>query len=195
MPADDETLRTFIALPLPEEWGQALATVIDGLRDAAPRGVRWVDPKGTHLTLRFLGATKSSLAPRIVEGLQTEFAGAVSPTLQLSRLGTFPAGGNPRVLWAGVAGEMDLLTDLYERAQSVVCDLGWPRETRPFRPHLTIGRVRDRVAATQRRAIADAVDASDVPTVPRWTANRVRLYRSELTPNGAIYSNLGEVEI
>ncbi len=195
MPNSSETLRTFIALPLPEEWTQTLAAVIENLRDSAQSGVRWVNPEGTHLTLRFLGATKSSMAPRIVEGLQTEFAGAVSPTLRLSRLGTFPAGNNPRVLWAGVDGDIDRLTDLYHRAQSIVCGLGWPPETRPFRPHLTIGRVRDRISASQRRAIIDAIADAEIPAAPRWSADRVRLYRSELTPNGAIYSSLGEVQI
>ena len=140
MTAGSETLRTFIALPLPDEWiGQLGATITD-LSRALPHGVRWVSPDGIHLTLKFLGATDSRAVPRILDAIAENFAGASSPLLSLSVLGTFPGGRNPRVIWAGVSGGAEGLEDLHRRAEQPVSGLGWSMDGRPFRPHLTLGR-------------------------------------------------------
>ncbi len=191
----DDTLRTFIALPLPPEWTQALESVIGNLQDATSRGVRWVRPSGIHLTLKFLGSTDAGLVPSILSGLDQALSGAQSPQLALSRLGTFPNSGNPRVLWAGVTGELDILEGLHRRVETLMVGLGWAAERRPFRPHLTVGRVRDHASGADRRRIATAITDCSIPRLPTWRPNVVRLYQSELTPRGAIYSNLGEVEI
>ncbi len=189
------TLRTFIALPLPVEWTQALTETMDELRNGIPGGVRWVNPSGIHLTLKFLGATDAGLAPRIVSHLADKLPGVNPPTLSLSGLGTFPGRGAPRVIWAGVAGDSYGLEELFRQAEATATALGWPGEKRPFRPHLTLGRVRESATASQRRAITDAITSTSLPVVPVWRVDAVRLYRSELTPQGAIYSNLGEVKI
>ena len=195
MPDNPATLRTFIALPLPAEWTEALATTIADLRRTIPAGVRWVNSSGIHLTLKFLGATDAAIAPRIVSELSAQLAGAAPPTLSLSDLGRFPSRGNPRVIWAGVSHDSDGLDDLFRRVESTATALGWPREKRPFRPHLTLGRVREQATAAQRRAIADAIAAVSLTPAPAWPVATVRLYRSQLTPQGAIYSSLGEVKI
>ena len=190
-----DTLRTFIALPLPAEWIALLEQVIDVLDSAASGGVRWVRPSGIHLTLKFLGATDPALAPRILDGLLEIVGGAASPALSLSGLGTFPNRNNPRVIWAGVSGDMETLADLQQRVETLAVGLGWAAERRPFRPHLTIGRVRDRISQAERRRLAAAISNCTVPRLASWRPGAVRLYKSELTPRGAIYTNLGEVEI
>ena len=195
MTTGSETFRTFIALPLPDEWiGQLGATIAD-LSRALPHGVRWVSPDGIHLTLKFLGATDSRAVPRILDAIAENFADASSPLLSLSVLGTFPGGRNPRVIWAGVSGGAEGLEDLHRRAEQAVSGLGWSMDGRPFRPHLTIGRVRDRINARQRQVISDTVSGARLPAIRSWRPDTVRLYRSVLTPRGARYSNLGEVQI
>ena len=195
MTTGSETLRTFIALPLPDEWTGQLAATIAELSRALPSGVRWVSPEGIHLTLKFLGPTDSRVVTRVLHNVAENFADASSPLLTLSVLGTFPAGRNPRVIWAGVSGGSESLDDLHRRAEQAVSGLGWSQDGRPFRPHLTLGRVRDRVNARQRQAIADAVAGARLPAIRSWRPDTVRLYRSELTPRGARYSSLGEVQI
>ena len=190
-----EMLRAFIALPLPPEWTGALGEVIDAMGGAGVSGVRWAQPSGIHLTLKFLGSTDARLAPLILDGLRDRMRDAPAPSLALSGLGTFPNSGNPRVLWAGVGGDTDALNRLHERTEAVATGLGWAPERRPFRPHLTIGRVRDQASAAQRRAVADAVASVKVPALAPWRTHTIRLYRSDLTPRGAIYTNLGEVDI
>ena len=190
-----DTLRTFIALPLPAEWIALLEEVIDELDSAASGGVRWVRPSGVHLTLKFLGATDPALAPRILDGLLESVGGASAPALSLSGLGTFPNHNNPRVIWAGVSGDMEALQNLQQRVETLAVSLGWDAERRPFRPHLTIGRVRDRISPAERKRLVAAITNCAVPRLASWRPDAVRLYKSELTPRGAIYTNLGEVEI
>ena len=195
MSTASETLRTFIALPLPEEWIRQLAETIAMLSRPMPAGVRWVSPDGIHLTLTFLGPTDSRIVPRILDAVAENFAEASPPVLALSSLGTFPSGRNPKVIWAGVSGGSESLDDLHRRAEQSVSGLGWSADGRPFRPHLTLGRVRDRVTPRQRQAISDAVTRARLPAIRSWRPDTVRLYRSVLTPRGARYSSLGEVQI
>ena len=199
--APPSTIRAFIALPLPPDWTAALSAAIASLTadlEPAPAdaAVRWVDPAGVHLTLRFLGDTASGQAPAILDALTEALAGAAPPTLQLCRLGTFPGRSvPPRVIWAGVSGATDGLADLRRRVERAATGLGWPPEARPFRPHLTLGRVRERATPPQRRAVAEAVAGAPPPSAGVWRADTVRLYRSDLTRHGAVYTNLGEVTI
>ena len=188
-------LRTFIALPLPATWTAALESVIQELHSTTAGGVRWVRPSGIHLTLKFLGSTNSALVSNILAGLDEAVRGAPSPNLSLGGLGTFPNRGNPRVIWSGVSGDMETLGFLQQKVEAVAVGLGWAPERRPFRPHLTIGRVRDRISIVERRRLVKAIADCAVPRLPSWRPNVVRLYKSDLTPRGAIYSNLGEVEI
>ena len=195
MANNTQSIRTFIALPLPAQWIGTLEQVITELDYANSGGVRWVRPSGIHLTLKFLGPTDAALTPRIMDGLLESMDGALAPALSLSGLGTFPNRNNPRVIWAGVSGDLETLADLQGRVETLAMSLGWAAERRPFRPHLTIGRVRDRISAGERRRLAAAISNCAVPRLASWRPDVVRLYKSELTPRGAIYTNLGEVKI
>ncbi len=190
-----ENIRTFIALPLPPDWIESLGGVMRQLAMRVPAGVRWVDPSGMHLTLRFLGNTNTAQVPGLIAGLRRELAGAATPKLALSGLGTFPPQGNPRVIWAGVSGQLDHLTNLQRGAESAVTSLGWPAEQRPFRPHLTLGRIRNRASEAQRRAVLDTIAGIEVPGCSIWRPDHVRLYQSVLTPQGPIYSGLGDIAL
>ena len=194
-----ETWRTFIALPLPADWQCALAAVIGQLSQAAPegmrRGMRWTAPGNIHLTLRFLGDTDPAAVPEIMARLRQARPGSAAPELSLCGLGTFPAGREARVIWAGLAGDLERLAELRRAAESVAVSLGWPAERRPFRPHLTLGRRRDGASDGARRAVARALAAAKIPPASVWRPDVVRLYRSVLTAQGPIYTSLGEVKI
>ena len=195
MTAGAGTIRTFIALPLPTDWTEALGHVIADLGNAMPSGVRWVAPSGIHLTLKFLGPTDPGVTGRIVDALTLNLAESVAPQLSLAGLGTFPAGQNPRVIWAGVSGDPATLDALHERVETAAVGLGWAPDNRPFRPHRTLGRVRDRVSTRQRQAIAETIVRAPMLGASLWQPETVRLYRSELTPRGAIYTSLGDIKI
>ncbi|PKB79492.1 MAG: 2'-5' RNA ligase [SAR202 cluster bacterium Io17-Chloro-G9] len=190
-----EAIRVFIAVQISPESRQVLADAMGRLSDAVPRGVRWVDPQGIHLTLKFLGDIDPGLKDRMLEFMR--HAGQVSSpfSLQLSSLGMFPNQRQPRVLWAGVQGDLEALADLQEEVERAMLGLGFPRERRRFSPHLTIGRVRYGVSAGVRQQIGDAMVAGSLGTAEPWVVDSMHLVHSSLTPQGAVYNSLGSAPL
>lgn len=172
------TLRAFVAFELDAELRARIADAASGLRDAIA-GVRFVAPVGIHLTLRFLGRTR----PDQVEALRTSLqaAAAACPPLpvRVSGLGLFPASGPPRVLWLGIAAPAPL-AELQAACERAACAAGFPAEARPFTPHLTLGRWRER--APRPRLPELDLGATVLETLS--------LVRSEPRPEGSRYTAL-----
>ena len=117
---------------------------------------------------------------------------ASSPfSLELSDVGMFPNERQPRVLWAGVGGDLDALLTLQEQVEQALSPLGFPREKRPFNPHLTIGRVRDGVSKGERDRIGQVLSAASLQPTQPWSVECISLIQSNLTPQGAVYTSLG----
>ncbi len=159
-------------------------TAASRLEGDAPGRIRWVAPEQMHITLRFLGEVTEADADAVrgVFGVPFE-TGAF--TARVSGLERFPSSGAPRVVWLGIGegrdGMIAVRTELDRRLASVGC----PPETRPFRAHLTLGRIK-RWPARSRCDVARAL--SDVrPETPRWVIDRVTLYESRRTQRGARY--------
>ena len=171
-------VRAFVALELEPTLRAALADLQARLR---PRlgDVRLVRPEGIHLTLRFLGDT----TPAQVESLRPALAAASAacPPAQapVAGVGTFPERGSPRVLWVGVELPPAVL-ELQRACERAARAAGFAAEPRPFQPHLTLGRWRDRAPRPE------------LPAVDLGTArlDTLVLFRSETRPDGAVYSQL-----
>ncbi len=192
-------LRLFVALDLPAGAKAALAATMGQLQSVIPAGVRWVNPAGIHLTLKFLGATDSGLVPPLRAALREAAAAGDMRTfpLHLDGLGVFPNGREPRVIYAGVGGDLDSLAQAQQRVEQAIVRLGFPQDKRPFRPHLTLGRVRDGVALAARRQIGETIARQAAALSPEyaWTAGEIHLIHSHLTPQGAVYTTLGRVSL
>ncbi len=188
-----EKVRVFVALDLPQSIKELLEATIRQLEVALPQGIRWVNPAGIHLTLKFLGDVDSEMVGGLLAAMDQAAARFRQPnlTLGLSELGVFPNHREPRVLWAGVAGEIAALSRLQQSVDTAIADLGFARERRPFRPHLTLGRVRDRTGPAERLRIGRTVSQFSLPDSSSWQVQEVHLIQSVLTPRGAIYSSLG----
>ena len=115
--------------------------------------------------------------------------GAVADTAPVALaavgLGGFPSLRSARVLWAGITAGVPELARLAAAIDRALTPLGFPPEGRPFRGHLTIGRVRSPRAG---RALAAAVEAAGAPAFGSWTASQVVLYESRLKATGALYT-------
>jgi 2'-5' RNA ligase len=170
-------LRAFVAVEIPEGPRQAVADLMRRLRPQADPGLRWVREEALHLTLRFLGWTD----PATVDGLRAPLAAAAAAcpkfAMRLRGLGTFPEGGRPRVLWVGLEVPKEALV-LQEACERIAVEAGFAPELRPFRPHLTLGRWKDRGS---RPALPPA-------DLGEGTVFRLVLFRSDLHPAGAVYT-------
>ena len=186
--------RLFVALDLPAGAKAALAAAERQLQGLLPAGVRWVNPAGIHLTLKFLGATEAGRVDALLAALHDAAAGDQPPfPLHLDGLGVFPNYREPRVIWAGVGGDLDSLAKAQRRVEQAMARLGFPEESRAFRPHLTLGRVRDGVAPAARRQIGEIMTTQAAALSPEyaWQTGEIHLIRSNLTPQGAVYTPLG----
>ena len=179
-------IRSFLAIDLPEATRKALGTVQEHLKQS-PTGVRWLKPSSIHLTLKFLG----NIHPAQVDDIAAVTAQVVrnEPLLTLcaAGLGAFPNQRNPRVLWVGIDGEVKRLTHIQTRLEHDLVPLGFAREQRGFRAHLTLGRVKDK---RNRQALIDAMATLDMEPFNSFDADEIILYKSDLRPTGAIYTKL-----
>ena len=188
-----DTVRVFVAIDLPAPAKEVLRQAVADLQSDLPQGIRWVRPEGVHLTLKFLGDVASARVADIqsaMERASREF-GPTSFRLALSGLGVFPNPREPRVLWAGVSGDMKALAKLQGLVDESLEVAGFDRERRPFRPHLTLGRVRDQVAPAERRRIGQVMQQASLAPNVEWQVVNIHLIRSNLTPGGAIYDSIG----
>ena len=192
-------VRAFVALYISEAARQALTGAIASLRAAIPpeisRAIRWVDPKGIHLTLKFLGNIDSGLVEQVLDSMKQSARISAPFSLELSDLGVFPGRRAPRVLWAGIGGDLDALGHLQRELESNLATQGFQREERGFNPHLTIGRVRNGGSRDQGQRIVDAVASVHLEPTDPWRVDELHLMRSTLTPQGALYDSLGAVSI
>ena len=159
------------------------------------RFVKWVDPLGVHLTLKFLGNIAASRVTEITGAMRKAVQGTPPFHLEISGLGAFPSVRQPRVFWVGVSGEMDRLSGLQQSIDSALAGLGFAREERPFVPHLTLARIREGASPLERRSFGELVGSTAFEDKYPVHVEAVRLMRSQLTPAGAIYSCLSAVEL
>jgi 2'-5' RNA ligase len=180
-------MRVFIAVnPTEEELGR-LGEASRPLREAG-FAVRWLPPENVHLTLKFLGEVSEERVPQVTAAVAEAVAGVRAFEMTVSGFGAFPSVKRPGVVWAGIEAS-EALQSVYERVEAALEPLGFPRESRPFRPHLTIGRGRKRSKPAEFRGLADALaERSDYRDTFRVRA--VETMRSRLMPKGAIYEAL-----
>ena len=190
-----EQIRCFIAIELPSQIKEALVLLEEKLKAGQHLFVKWVDPEGIHLTLKFLGSVDSKLIPRITEAIERAAQGISPFSLHLGGLGAFPSFERPQVVWIGVGGEVEKLALLQKGIQSALAPLGFPSETRDFTPHLTLGRLREKVSPSERREFGGWVKAAKFETRLNFEASQISLMKSQLTPKGAIYSCLASVKL
>jgi 2'-5' RNA ligase len=181
---DDATLRTFVALLLPDRVRAGLAAVSAELK-AQTRGLTWVPADNLHLTLRFLGAIGPVALERVRDALAVAAAAVPPFTVRLGGLGGFPPGRRPRVLWATVTAGGERIEALFATLEAALVERGIPGEERAFHPHVTLARARDPRGA---RGLGRVLGSG--PVFGDLRVEALHLMRSELSSRGAHYSAL-----
>ncbi|HSA59280.1 MAG TPA: RNA 2',3'-cyclic phosphodiesterase [bacterium] len=182
-------IRSFIAADPSEEVLRNLSSTVQSLAKRTV-GFRWVRPEAIHLTLRFLGEIEEEMIATI-DGRLAQLAGSFEPmSLEAAGLGFFPGPEKPRIVWAGLTGEIDRLADLQRHVQETVEDLSVHQEKdRAFAPHLTLARIPNFRGAS---GVSAVLKAASEARFGAFTVDRLFLYKSRLTPEGASYTKLKE---
>ena len=178
-------MRLFIALNLSEAVRDLVFRAAERLRVEAP-GVRWSRPENLHLTIRFLGDMHAEAREKVSGALNAVASGAPGISIRFERFGAFPSLSRPRVIWLGVEATSELRL-LRDRVQNQLEAAGIERDAGPFRPHVTLGRVKGPGAEINRHLIAGAA-RPDLRT-DVWVQT-VDLVRSHLTRAGPRYEIL-----
>jgi 2'-5' RNA ligase len=187
-----DIVRTFIAVEIPGEVKSRASQLITRL-EVAPAKVKWVAPRHMHWTLKFLGDVDMLETPQICEAV----ARAVEPLapfdVEARGAGAFPDAERPRTVWIGMGAGSAEMIELHDAIESELAKLGYRAENRRFRPHLTIGRVRNSPAGIEELAslLKENADfASGLSTV-----YEVVIFSSELGPDGPTHEPLGHAEL
>jgi 2'-5' RNA ligase len=183
-------IRAFIALDLPPDVQDCLETVSEKLKSqmgSVP--VRWVVPQNIHLTLKFLGDVSLNNLDVLKELLNSEASPHKPMVISVGGVGAFPKLRSPRVIWVGVEAPQELL-NLQRGIDMHLTRLGYAPERRKFSPHLTLGRVSRNATPQGVRKIGDVIASQKIGFLGVARIRAVHLYRSDLKPDGAVYTKL-----
>jgi 2'-5' RNA ligase len=184
-----------VAVPVPPDVAVAVGEVIGAARralgDDATR-IRWVQMAGLHVTLRFLGPTPMDQTGVVADALDRAAAGVGPFDVRIAGAGSFPAPDRPRALWLGIVAGAETLGTIASAFERELSAAGWPVESRPFRPHLTIARTD---GVSDGPAAAAALERAAASLQAAFRADRVVLYRSHLGSGPARYESLHETAL
>ena len=191
---ENSVIRAFFALKIPN---QALANLEQFLATARPNfgnGVRWVRSGQIHLTLKFFKEFAVADTEPVRQKLEQELMNTGTSQVVIQGGGSFPHNRNPRVLWLKLrpADEIKTIAKTFENLSE---NFGYNKERRPFHPHITIGRVKKRATADEKRRISDSLSLLDQFHSRPFELNKILFIRSELTPQGPIYTDLFEIDL
>ena len=183
-----QTLRAFIAVDLPESVRSSLSEAQEVLKRQNIR-VKWVHPSNIHLTLKFLGNIDVADVDKISGAMALATKDCPAISLAAKGAGVFPDSKRPRVLWIGLSGQLEMLQDIQQALDDHLADLGFAKESREFKAHLTLGRVKGKI---DRDRLKTAISGLEGFETKPFEVNRIVLFKSELRQSGAVYTQLRE---
>ena len=182
------TIRGFIAIDIPSN---PKIQNIENEILKTKANVKLVELKNIHITLKFLGDTDETLIDEIETIMNQAIQGIQPFTLTLQHTGVFPNINYVKVVWIGIYDNGSLAT-ITGRLEEHLEHLGFPREKRGFSPHLTIGRVK---TADHKEQLLQTIQKYAEEEFGAFTVDKVTLKKSELTPQGPIYTTVREVKL
>jgi 2'-5' RNA ligase len=184
-------IRTFTAVAFPEELRRDLAdaggTIFNGLK-----GVRWVNEKAIHLTLKFIGDVLMDDTAAISDAIREAVSGIGPFEIKIGGSGAFPSKSRPRIIWVGVTEETGRLEKLFDAIDEAMVDFRIAREKKRYHPHVTIGRVKGRMDSEKFLPGMEELDGIDYGTLE---VGGVTFFMSELTSQGPIYTALATIPL
>jgi len=177
-------IRAFVAFEIPESVRETIRREQRAIRAEMP-AARWTRPDGQHLTLQFLGETTGDRLERLTAGVAAGVTGLPAVTVRLSGAGFFPSATRPRVAWIG--GDATGGPEVAEAVRTAAADAGFDRDRRPWALHLTQARLG---RPWPRHAVERFIGWGCGLEIDPFICREVVLFRSELRPDGAVYTPL-----
>ncbi len=190
-----EQIRSFIAIELPDELKLELTRLEARLKSDRQPWVKWVSPESIHITLKFLGDIAAETTGEITKAIEEAVEGISPFHLEVKGLGVFPNLRRVQVAWVGIIGEVDKLSQLQKRIETNLIPLGFAPESRAFTPHLTLARLRDQASLDERQRFGQLIASTKFETASAIEVDAINLMRSQLTREGAIYSQVSVVKL
>ena len=186
----NSTIRTFIAVPVPDSIRSQIADFQSTLRQQKA-DIKWVRSESIHITLKFLGDVQEDKIEEISRILQVCIEDVDSFILSITGTGAFPNLQRPRVLWIGIEQGLRQLGDLSKRINRALEDIGFESEKRPFSGHVTLGRVRspNRLGLTIEKMMKLGFESNP------FKIENVLFMKSDLKPTGAEYTVLAKIQL
>lgn len=181
-----ETIRAFIAIELTPELQEELSRVQAELKKSSA-DVKWIESKQIHLTLKFLGNISNRQAEETKKAM-TKIAHHISTfRMSLSEIGAFPKIEYPRIIWVGVEEGRKQLKELNSMIENELGSLDFPKETKEFHPHVTLGRVK---SSKNKLALKQHIESIGFVSHNEIEIKQLTLFESILTPEGPLYTPL-----
>ncbi len=184
-------IRSFLAIELPPAITKGLERVQGDLK-RSHADVKWVEPSRIHLTLKFFGNIDEGACDEIMDAVAKASSGVKPFTLVVKGLGAFPNTRNPRVIWLGIEDGGGALKPLKRAIDERLGEIGYPREEREFKAHLTLGRARSGKGRTE---LLDRMEGLYHTVLGEFLVERLVLFKSDLKPTGPMYTELRAVKL
>ncbi|MFZ3071931.1 MAG: RNA 2',3'-cyclic phosphodiesterase [Thermodesulfobacteriota bacterium] len=183
-------VRAFIAIEIPEEIKKEISSIQDELKKSLGKtpGISWARPATTHLTLKFLGDVPEEKIGDIEEALRLSTRGIKAFTVSVTGIGGFPNLENPRVLWAGIQESAEL-ENLHVAMENSLYAVGFEKDEKPFRPHLTLARIKSPV---EGKKLSKAIKELRTDINADFIADSVILFKSELSSRRAVHTPIAK---
>jgi len=185
----EKNIRAFLAIEPPEDILQILSRLQEKLKREISGRISWTKPQSQHLTLKFFGDISTKDTKNICSAVENRIASLSPLKLKIEKIGVFPDARRPRVLWCGVTGDGEKLSALQKQLEGDFEGIGFPGEDRPFRSHLTLGRVKESHGFD---GISEALTKYKSFAAGVFECRQLILFQSKLLPQGAVYTKLAE---
>ena len=184
-------IRTFIAVSLSASILSGIEKMVRTLQTEFGE-VRWVEPNNLHVTLKFLGDISLNDLPQLIRTVTQCTNKTDSFDLTFQGFGVFPNRESPKTIWIGCREGSEELIQLAKSIDEELFSLGFPKETRRFSPHLTIGRVKKPI---QGLSLMPVLDEQQNRLFGSCSVSEVQIFSSELTRRGPVYDELAAIAL
>jgi 2'-5' RNA ligase len=183
--------RIFTAIDISDEARATVADYIENLRGAFPQiRVGWEKAEKLHLTLKFLGDIDEIRLENLIEAVGNTASQISSFRLQISDTGVFPSVRKARILWLGLKDETGELQNLNKSLEADCEQIGFAKEKRNFKPHLTIARLRE---PHKSKELVERHLENEFKSV-EFQVSEITIYESRLQKTGSIYKAIKNVK-